>query len=437
MARAHEQGTGAVHGFRFSTVGSPRPTAPGTTHEPTGLDLAMKLHYLKVAYVFSAETASEIDVKKVKEGMFVLFEQISWTTGRFRRHVSGRPYIKCNDCGTRFVEGNCDFTVEEWLRKPDRSDDELLVYHKPVGPELSFSPLIYVQMTRFKCGGLSLGLSWAHILGDPFSLSYSFNQWAHALAGKKVSIPSNRLSPNSGPGPDPKPVRKDPVFIKRVDPVGDLWVTPNNKKMASFTFILTVSQISTFFPEKISIANDGDQIPVFETLCGIVLKCVAKVREESEPVTTITVVRKDAKGLKPRSVSNDQMICSVQVDFPVADAALQELVRRIVEGTDVRSEIDEIVESDDGVLDFVVYGARLTFVDLSEVDFHGVRLMGNPPKSVYCGIQGVGDAGAVVVLPAATAEGRVVTVTLPEEEVERVKSELNKCGMFPPENSRE
>lgn len=147
MGRAQEQGHGLIYNIRLSTVGATRATETGTTHEPTGLDLAMKLHYLKAVYIYSSETARDLTVTHVKEAMFVLFDQIAWTTGRFSRRDSGRPYIKCNDCGTRFVEGECSLTVEEWFGKPDRSVDEFLVYHQPIGPELAFSPLIYVQVT--------------------------------------------------------------------------------------------------------------------------------------------------------------------------------------------------------------------------------------------------------------------------------------------------
>ncbi|KAJ4904493.1 Protein ECERIFERUM 26 [Raphanus sativus] len=140
------QGQGSIYNMKLSTVGATRPTETGTTHEPTGLDLAMKLHYLKAAYIYTPEMARDLSVTHVKEAMFKLFDQIAWTTGRLWRRDSGRPYIKCNDCGARFVEGECNFTVEEWLSKPDRSVDEFLVYHQPVGPELPFSPLIYVQV---------------------------------------------------------------------------------------------------------------------------------------------------------------------------------------------------------------------------------------------------------------------------------------------------
>ncbi|KAJ0235761.1 Protein ECERIFERUM 26-like [Hirschfeldia incana] len=414
MSRLQEEGSSPVHGFLLSTVSSTRPTETSTTHERTGLDLAMKLHYVKAVCIYSAETARELTVRHVKGPFFPVFNQIPWITGRLSRHDSGRPFIKCNDCGTRFVESHCDLTVEEWLRVPDRSIDESLVYHQPVGPELAYSPLIYIQMTRFKCGGLAVGFSWAHIIGDPLSVSHFFILWARALAGEEIYCPETPELERDFP--KPSPTGKEPSSIKRVDPVGDLWVAPSDSKMTTHSFNVTVKNIKTNF-----LAN-GDE---FEILSGIIWKCIAKARGGPEPVT-ITIIRSDPKGLKPRVVKNSQMISSVQVDFSVAEAKLEETVKAIREATDERSDIDKIGESDD----FIVYGANLTFVDLSEVDFYEAKIKEMSPKSVYCNVQGIGDNGVVVVLPAAEEEERVVTVTLPEDEMEKVKWELKMCGLI-------
>ncbi|XP_018480461.2 protein ECERIFERUM 26 [Raphanus sativus] len=418
------QGQGSIYNMKLSTVGATRPTETGTTHEPTGLDLAMKLHYLKAAYIYTPEMARDLSVTHVKEAMFKLFDQIAWTTGRLWRRDSGRPYIKCNDCGARFVEGECNFTVEEWLSKPDRSVDEFLVYHQPVGPELPFSPLIYVQMTRFKCRGLALALSWANIMGDSFSLLYAFNLWAKVLSGDKIN--ALETSTMDRRFPKTNPTVKDPKSIKQVDPVGDLWITPNNKKMARYCFNLTVAdQISPHFP-----TNGDDQIPVFEILAGIIWKSIAKVREAPEPLT-VTIIRKDPNDLKPiRSIRNSQMISSVHVDFPVAEASVEELVRCMERATDERCGIDEMEERCDGSLDYIVYGAKLTFVDLSEVDLYEARVMGKSPESVYCNVEGIGEEGLVVVYAAAKSDERVVTMTLPQEEMDWVKSEFGKCGLI-------
>ncbi|CAN7049296.1 hypothetical protein IGI04_026434 [Brassica rapa subsp. trilocularis] len=420
MPRLQEEGSGPVHGFWMSTVGSARPTETGTVHQPTGLDLAMKLHYIKAVYIYSAEMTRDLTVMHVKETFFTVFDQISWITGRLRRRDSGRPFIKCNDCGTRVVESQCDLTVDEWLCVPDRSVDESLVYHQPVGPELAYSPLIYIQMTRYKCGGLALGLSWAHIMGDPFSLSHIFSLWTRALAGEVIYCPQTSGSRRGFPKPNS--TGKEPNSIKQVDPVGDLWVAPNKTKMTTYSFKVTVNDIKTNFPAK------GFE---FEILSGILWKCIAKARGDSELVT-ITIVRSDPNELKPRAVRNCQMISSVHVDFSVAEADLEEIVKSIGEATDERFWIDEIGERDDGVLDFVVYGAELTFVDLTQVDFYEAKIRETSPVSVYCNVQGIGDEGAVVILPAAKEGERVVTVTLPEAEMDKVKCELKKCGLITP-----
>ncbi|KAF3666916.1 Global transcription factor group [Capsicum annuum] len=67
------------------------------------------------------------------------------TNGRFRRAESGRPYIKCNDCGARFIEAQCDKTLEEWLEMKDAPLEKLLASNQVLGPELAFSPPILIQ----------------------------------------------------------------------------------------------------------------------------------------------------------------------------------------------------------------------------------------------------------------------------------------------------
>ncbi|KAJ0254717.1 Protein ECERIFERUM 26-like [Hirschfeldia incana] len=418
MGRLQEEGSSPIHSFRLSSVSAFRPTETGMTHEPNGLDLAMKLHYLKVVYIYSAETARDLTVMHVKGSLFQLFVHIPWIIGRFRRHDSGRLFIKCNDCGTRFVESQCDLTVEEWLRVPDRSVDESLVYHQPVGPELAYSPLIYIQMTRFKCGGLAFGLSWAHIMGDLFSLSHFFNLWSRTLACEEISWP--KPSNLQRGFPDPTSVDREPGSIKQVDPVGDLWVAPNNSRMTTYSFSVIITDIKSDFPANIN---------EFEILSGIIWKCIAKAGGKPVPVA-ITIIRPDPNGLKHRAVRNAQMINSVHVDFSVAEASLEEIVKAIGGATDETFMINELGERDDGVLDFIVYGAKLTFVDMSEVDFYEAKVKEASPTSVYCNVQGIGDEGTVVVFPAAEEEERVVTVTLPEDEMEKVKGELKKCGLI-------
>lgn len=136
-----------IHSIRLSSVGPGKATGSDVVHELSGMDLAMKLHYLKGFYIFRSHAVQGLSVKLIKESTFYLFNNYYWTCGRLRRSDSGRPYLKCNDCGARFVEAQCDKTVDELLEMGDYSSfPNLLVYHQPFGPDLAFSPSIYLQV---------------------------------------------------------------------------------------------------------------------------------------------------------------------------------------------------------------------------------------------------------------------------------------------------
>lgn len=135
-----------VYDIRLSSVGPGRVTGSDVVHEPSNMDLAMKLHYLRGVYFFRKEAVQGFNIYSLKEPMFTLFNYYYWTCGRFRRSDSGRPFIKCNDCGARIIEAKCDKTIDEWLDMNDASLNKLLVSNQIIGPELPFSPLVLLQV---------------------------------------------------------------------------------------------------------------------------------------------------------------------------------------------------------------------------------------------------------------------------------------------------
>ncbi|XP_031254995.1 protein ECERIFERUM 26-like [Pistacia vera] len=420
-----------IQNIKLSSIGPSNVTGTDVTHEPNAMDLAMKLHYIFGVYIFRSHAVLGLSVMNIKESMFFWLNEYYVTCGRFRRSESGRPYLKCNDCGARFVEAQCDNSVDEWLEMRDCSLDKLLVSHQPIGPELSFSPPLYIQITWFKCGGMSLGLSCSHILGDVFSVCDFMNKWSPFMTTSNAStLPNLTKSPSpksqtSTPLPNPK----NPLSIKRVDPVGDHWVTPSNCKMDSFSFHLTPTQIS-HLQSKIS-----GKIPIFETLCAIIWQCVAQIRDGSGP-NKVTICKKDPHNWKNNAkLSNSQIISCVEANIQIKDANLEQLAAILVnEGVDERGEIEEAMERENGVGDFIVYGANLTFVNMEEADVYGLELKA---EFVSFGIQGVGDEGSVVVMPEAKdldkdvgKLGRFVTITLPEDEIVKLKPEFKKNDLL-------
>jgi hypothetical protein len=165
LAAVGVAGTGssmAVHGHQLSTVVPSSVTGEEVNYELADADLLHKLHYVRAVHVFRAPTgvaAPPLTIRELKEPMFPWLDMYFPVSGRLRRRQAaegeeaaaaavGRPYVRCNDCGVRIVEVTCGATVEQWLEAEAERGGlcKALAYDKVIGPELFFSPLLYVQV---------------------------------------------------------------------------------------------------------------------------------------------------------------------------------------------------------------------------------------------------------------------------------------------------
>lgn len=413
---------GLIYNIKLSSVGPARVTGQDVVYEPSNMDLAMKLHYLRGIYYFDSQAFQGVTIYKIKEPIFIWFNYFYMTNGRFRRAESGRPYIKCNDCGARFIEAQCDKTLDEWLEMKDTSLEKLLVSNQVLGPELAFSPPVLIQHTKFKCGGISLGLSWAHVLGDIFSATEFWNFLGKVVGGYQPPRPIN-LAHSLTKANSTQTLQKiveDPLSIKRVDPVEDHWVANASYKLESFSIHVSASKLGQLQ------SRIGIQGP-FESLCSIIWQSISRVRDGAGP-KAVTICKKGEEKKEGGLIGNTQLIGVVKVDDSIRDANPSELARLIkIEIIDERLKIDEAIEKEHGVSDVIVYGANLTFVSLEGADLYEFDWKGHKPKNVSYLIDGVGDAGTVLVLPDGPnyAEGRIVTMILPVDEIMKLKNELN------------
>ncbi|VFR01149.1 unnamed protein product [Cuscuta campestris] len=424
---------GLIYDVRLTSVGPGNVTGQDVAYEPSNVDLAMKLHYLRGVYYLEGPAFEELTVLKIKEPLFTLLNQYYVVCGRLRRAEppSSRPYIKCNDCGVRFIEACCRKTLDEWGEIKDAALENLLTPRGVIGPELFFSPPVWIQLTKFKCGGVSLGLCWAHILGDVSSAVKFMNMFGKVIGGLKLEPPvsvahslhkatAHQDSANAVVGP---------LSIKKVSPpVGDHWIIANNSTMQSLSFYVSPSQLG-----HMKSVIGGDYGP-FELISSILWRAVGRHRKGPEP-RVVTVCKKGPETREDSHVSNSQLISTVRVgdDFSaVGEADLSELARLVKHGGggEELGKIDEAVEREGGNIDVVLYGAKLTLVNMEDVEFYEFEWRGHKPIGVSYQIDGVGDEGCVLVLPGpcggGDGEGRVVRVVLPEDEVVELKSELRK-----------
>lgn len=432
-----------IYNVKLSSVGPGEMTRPGMIHEPTSIDLAMKLHYLRGVYYFkSHESLENVTIFQIKEAMFKWFNQFNVVCGRFRRSSenSGRPYIKCNDCGARLIEADCVKTIEEWLElisdeKSNNGNDLLqkkLIFGQPIGPEIEYSPNIYLQITKFKCGGISLGLSWAHILGDVHFASYFINTWGKIMSGQKQGPPPILAQYNKmETSPSPKKILDEPLSLKWVDLVGNQWIPYITTKMESYSFHVSATQLSNL-QSKVSGPKKSVPVPPFESICAMIWRSVAKVKNGTES-KVVTILKHDSCKRNKEFDNENQVISVVKVECSVEESDLEELAALLVNGgVDENEKIREIVESENGAMDVIVYGANLTFVNLEQATLYEFELKGQKPVHASYSVDGIGDGGAVFVLPTPKDDGRgrFVTITLPEKELTKVKHELKENGLL-------
>ncbi|CAO2819458.1 unnamed protein product [Amaranthus hypochondriacus] len=119
--------------------------------------------------------------------------------GRIRRVENGGLEIVANDSGVRIVEGEISLSLVEFFecKRKNNEVEGKLVSWVDVETNPQFSPLFYIQVTNFKCGGYSIGISCSLFLVDPLFMANFLNKWAkiHRNIAYEGEIPKLPLFP--------------------------------------------------------------------------------------------------------------------------------------------------------------------------------------------------------------------------------------------------
>ncbi|KAK4270098.1 hypothetical protein QN277_023178 [Acacia crassicarpa] len=114
--------------------------------------------------------------------------------GRLAISSEGKYVVNCTGEGVLFVEAeeaNCEIEeIEDLLTKPDPSNLGKLVYPFAVdNTNILEMPLLTVQVTKFKCGGFTLGLFNNHGMQDGMCAMEFVNAWGEIARGLDLKNP--------------------------------------------------------------------------------------------------------------------------------------------------------------------------------------------------------------------------------------------------------
>ncbi|XP_074309811.1 shikimate O-hydroxycinnamoyltransferase-like [Silene latifolia] len=106
-----------------------------------------------------------------------------------KNNVTGRIEIDCNAKGVLFVEVETSYKVSDFGEfTPNHTLRKLVIPVCDYSGGLANIPLFMVQLTRFECGGVSLGLAANHFVGDGSAYVYMTNEWARLARGVGLNI---------------------------------------------------------------------------------------------------------------------------------------------------------------------------------------------------------------------------------------------------------
>ncbi|XVE80819.1 hypothetical protein DITRI_Ditri15bG0011200 [Diplodiscus trichospermus] len=169
---------------------------------------------------------------------------------------------------------------------------------------ISSYPLLVLQVTTFKCGGVSLGVGLQHTLGDGMSALHFINSWADIARGLSPSIAPfidrTLLCARIPPTPTFQHVEYDPP--PSMNTTSHSIPTPDdlNKPSTVSVFEVTVDQLNTLKAKPYAENGDTTKYSTYSILAAHLWRCISKARGlPNDQATKIHIPVDGRSRLKP------------------------------------------------------------------------------------------------------------------------------------------
>uniref|UniRef100_A0A2P2KYK9 Shikimate O-hydroxycinnamoyltransferase-like n=1 Tax=Rhizophora mucronata TaxID=61149 RepID=A0A2P2KYK9_RHIMU len=426
--------------IKESSIVRPAEDAPNQRLWLSRLDLLYtKRGYIPQVYFYRHNGSSNFfEAKVLKEALSKVLVMYYPVAGRFAVDENGRIEINCNGEGALFVEADTDSDLDD--HGPDFTPGEqLMQLIPPTGfnyssdSELSSYPLLLVQVTRFTCGGVSLGIGCHHNLADGAGGLYFFNAWSSIARGLPVKVEPvidrtilrPRVPPTPTPAFDHLEFAQAPVMSKTTT---TSQIQSDSEANSTAIFKITLDQVNAL-KAMTNSSQSNKRYSTNEVLAAYIWRTTCKARDLPVGQATMLSIPLDGRSrlhppLPPSYFGN--VIFRVTVvalsgellsePFTKTIERIHEAIKRRDDGY-LRSAIDYIEALGD--INSVMRGPQscqcpnLNFTSWLRLPFHRVDFSwGNPicirPGSVF--------KGKLYSLPSPTNDGSVSLVICLEPE---------------------
>ncbi|XP_022156263.1 spermidine hydroxycinnamoyl transferase-like [Momordica charantia] len=173
-----------------STIIPSHPT-PHRTLTLSESDQAMLEGYIFIIYVYKKAfdiDASSLTIDSMRNSLSQILVPYYPLAGRLRWIDGGRLEIDCCGAGVQLseAEASADAKFDDYGDFEPSDATRQLVPKPDYRAPIEDQPLVLVQVTRFSCGGVVIGIAVSHFVVDGISVITFINSWASIARGEKT-----------------------------------------------------------------------------------------------------------------------------------------------------------------------------------------------------------------------------------------------------------
>lgn len=173
-----------------STLVRPSAATPAVSLWNSNVDLVVPNFHTPSVYFYRPTGADNFfDAAVMKAALGRALVPFYPMAGRLKRDEDGRIEIDCNAEGVLFVEAGSDGAVDDFGDFAPTLELRRLIPAVDYSLGISAYPLLVLQVTYFKCGGVSLGVGMQHHVADGFSGLHFINTWSDMARGLDITLP--------------------------------------------------------------------------------------------------------------------------------------------------------------------------------------------------------------------------------------------------------
>ncbi|KAM6552713.1 hypothetical protein CsatB_013475 [Cannabis sativa] len=202
----------------------------------------------------------------------------------------GRIEIDCNGEGVLFVVAQTNSMVDDFGDFKPSPKLRALAPIVDYSIDISSYPLLLLQVTYFKCGGVSLGVAMDHHVVDGISAVHFLNSWSDIARGVDLKSPPFIDRTMLCARNPPKPIFDHIEYKPPLPMIKTTTSSSCESQVDVAIYKLTNEQLKTLKAKCVSYTNGDDKnkprYTTYEILAGHVWRCVCKARKLSNDQET-------------------------------------------------------------------------------------------------------------------------------------------------------